>query len=70
MSDQDTANPWATSTETTPAPAAPSKPGGSTSAYASGATSAISSATPARASDIRLEDPAPRGLRQLWVDPR
>ena len=40
MSDQDPSNPWATSTETTPAPAAPSNPWGSTSADASGATSA------------------------------
>ena len=40
MSDQDTSNPWATSTETTPAPAAPSNPWGSTSADDSAATSA------------------------------
>lgn len=40
MSDQDTSNPWATSTETTPPAAAPSNPWGNTSPDTSGTTSA------------------------------
>ena len=40
MSDQDPSNPWAVSTETTPAPAAPSNPWGNTAADANSGSSA------------------------------